>query len=78
VKLSEFDYDLPVRMIAQRPAERREESRLLVLNRRDGRIEHRRFADVVRYLGPRDVLMINDTRVLPWKVTGRRTTGGKV
>jgi S-adenosylmethionine:tRNA ribosyltransferase-isomerase len=78
VKLSEFDYSLPQELIAQRPLEHREESRLLVLRRGDGRIEHRRFADLVRYLRAPDVLVINDTRVLPWKVTGRRATGGAI
>jgi len=78
VTLSDFDYHLPQEMIAQRPADRRESSRLMVLHRVDGRIEHRRFTDVVALLDPGDVLVINDTRVLPWKVTGRRTTSGRI
>ena len=78
MKPSEFDYHLPAEMIAQRPADRRDASRLLALHRDEGRIEHRRFPDVVEYLGPGDVLVINDTRVLPWKVTGRRGTGGRI
>ncbi|HUV39686.1 MAG TPA: tRNA preQ1(34) S-adenosylmethionine ribosyltransferase-isomerase QueA [Planctomycetota bacterium] len=78
MKLSDFDYHLPPGMIAQRPTDRREASRLLVLHRADARIEHRRFTDVARYLEARDVLVLNDTRVLPWKVTGRRATGGRI
>jgi len=78
VKLSDFDYHLPQERIAQRPLEHREESRLLVLRRKDGRMEHRRFTNVVEYLHAGDVLVINDTRVLPWKVTGRRATGGAI
>jgi len=75
---SDFDYHLPHEMIAQRPADRRDASRLLVLRRKDGVIQHRRFTDVVDFLRPQDVLVINDTRVMPWKVTGRRATGGRI
>jgi len=78
LKLSDFDYELPQEMIAQRPLEERDKSRLLVLRRGEDRIEHRRFADIIEYLSSKDVLVINDTRVLPWKVTGRRTTGGRI
>ena len=78
MKLNDFDYSLPQELIAQRPLEHREESRLLVLHRGDGPIEHRRFEDIVEYLQSPDVLVVNDTRVLPWKVTGRRATGGAI
>lgn len=78
MKPSDFDYHLPPEMVAQRPAGQRDESRLLVLHRDTGRTEHRRFTDIAEYLSPTDVLVINDTRVLPWRVTGRRATGGKI
>ncbi len=76
--LSDYDYHLPPGMIAQHPADRRDESRLLVLRRDTGAIEHRRFRDVLEYLRPADVLVINDTRVNPWRVTGLRATGGHI
>ena len=73
-----FDYDLPDRLIAQHPAERRDASRLLVVNRDAATIEHRRFADLPTYLQPGDCLVLNDTRVLPARLIGQREkTGGK-
>ncbi len=78
MKLSDFDYHLPPEMIAQRPADRRDESRLMVLDRDTGAIEHRKFPDLADFLRPEDVLVINDTRVNPWRVTGRRATGGHI
>ena len=78
VKLSDFNYHLPPEFIAQRPADRRDESRLLVLRRDNGLVEHRRFSDLVGCLQPADALVLNDTRVLPWKVTGSRATSGKI
>ena len=78
MKRSDFSFSLPQRFIAQRPADRRDESLLLVLRRPNRRIEHRRFRDIVDYLVAGDVLVVNDTQVLPWKVTGRRITGGRV
>jgi len=77
--LNDFDYSLPEKLIAQRPRPRRGQSRLLVLYRRDGRIEHRRFTDLHEYLQPGDALIINETRVMPARLLGhRRDTGGKV
>ena len=75
---SELDYDLPQEFIAQRPAQRRDLSKLLVLDRMTGTIQHRVFHDILDYLGRGDVLVLNDTRVLPCKLIGRRETGGKV
>ena len=73
-----FDYPLPEHLIAQRPADRRDESRLLVVRRGPGTIEHRTFRDLPDLLSPGDRLVLNDTRVLPARVVGRReTTGGK-
>ena len=75
---SEYDYELPDELIAQRPAEPRDASRLMVVDRRAGTIEHRRFADLPGLLDPRDVLVRNDSRVVPARLVGRRTaTGGK-
>jgi S-adenosylmethionine:tRNA ribosyltransferase-isomerase len=68
--LSEFDYDLPADLIAQEPAPERDAARLLVLDRTSGRIEHRTFADVPEYLRPGDVLVLNDTRVMPARLFG--------
>ena len=74
----DLDYDLPKELIAQRPAAKRSESRLLILRRDSGQIEHRQFTDFVRELRPDDVLVINDTKVIPARLIGRRRTGGKV
>ncbi|MDK2882324.1 MAG: S-adenosylmethionine:tRNA ribosyltransferase-isomerase [Bacillota bacterium] len=79
LRLEEFDYDLPPELIAQTPLERRDESRLLVFERSSGKMEHRVFHDLPNYLHPGDVLVLNDTRVLPARLIGRRMhTGGKV
>jgi S-adenosylmethionine:tRNA ribosyltransferase-isomerase len=78
MKLSEFNYRLPPERIAQTPADRRDESRLLVMHRGAALVEHRLFSDLVDHIRPDDVLVLNDTRVMPWKVTGRRTTGGAI
>jgi len=73
-----FDYELPDRLVAQRPAERRDESRLLVVRRSDRTLEHRTFHDLPELLAPGDLLVLNDTRVLPARLIGtRERTGGK-
>ncbi len=77
MKLSEFDYELPKSLIAQRPAGRRDESRLMVLHRTTGRLEHRSFPEIVNLLGPGDLLVINNTRVKPVRLLGRKPTGGR-
>lgn len=76
MKPSDFDYVLPRELIAQEPLPRRDASRLLVLHP-DGRLEHRRFPDVVEYLADR-IVYLNDTRVLPARLILRRLTGGRV
>ena len=79
MKTSDFDYPLPPELIAQHPAGRRDGSRLFVLHRTDGRFEHRRFSDLPEYLRPGDLVVANDTRVIPARVFGRKeATGGKV
>jgi S-adenosylmethionine:tRNA ribosyltransferase-isomerase len=73
-----FDYHLPDHLIAQHPAGRRDESRLLVVRRATGELEHRVFRDLPDLLAPGDLLVLNDTRVIPARVIGRReATGGK-
>ena len=76
--LSLFDYNLPVERIAQRPAARRDASKLLVLHRDSGLTEHRLFPDIVAYLRPGDLLVMNDSRVIHARLYGARETGGKV
>ncbi len=73
-----FDYDLPESFIAQQPAEPRDSSRLLVLHRADGRIEHRIFREIGDYLCAGDLLVANDSRVIPARLHGRKPTGGEV
>lgn len=72
MKLTDFDYELPEELIAQHPMEKRDESRLLVLNRATGEIEHRQFKHVIEYLTPKDCLVINETRVIPARIFGKR------
>ncbi len=76
--LSDYDYHLPEDRIAQRPAEQRDRSRLLRLRKETGEISHHRFSDVASLLQPTDVLVVNDTRVIPARLMGQKETGGKV
>ena len=79
MNLSEYDYSLPEDLIAQYPAEPRDTSRLMVVHRRGGEIEHRTFRDIVDYLAPSDTLVLNRTRVMSARLRGvRPETGGKV
>ena len=79
VRTDDFDYDLPTGLIAQEPAQPRDSCRLLVLDRSSGQIDHRRFGDVVEYLREGDVLVVNETRVLPARLKGvKADTGGAV
>jgi len=79
VNLSDFDYFLPEELIAQEPAGRREDSRLMVLHLDSTHIEHRQFKDVVDYLKPGDTLVINDTKVIPARLFGvKEPTGAKM
>ena len=75
---SNFDYTLPPNLIAQTPIEPRDAARLLVLHRTTGQIEHRTFADIGEYLRTRDLLVGNDSRVLPARLHGHKPTGGQV
>ena len=76
--LSDYRYDLPEELIAQHPAPRREESRLMVVHLDDDRVEHRRFRNIAGYLDPGDLVVVNDTRVIPARLLGRRRSGGAV
>jgi S-adenosylmethionine:tRNA ribosyltransferase-isomerase len=77
VRTDDFDYDLPSGLIAQHPAEPRDSCRLMVVDRRSGQIDHRVFTDIGEYLEPGDLLVVNDTRVLPARLKGAKLdTGG--
>ena len=78
MKTHDFWYELPEELIAQTPLEQRDASRLLVLDRVSGDINHRHFYDVIDYLKPGDCLVMNDSRVLPARLLGHRPTGGAV
>lgn len=79
MRVEEFNYDLPRELIAQEPIPRRDQSRLLVLPRQGGPLEHRRFRDLGAYLHPGDVMILNNSRVLPARIFARRAkTGGRV
>ncbi len=75
MKTSDFDYDLPPERIAQHPAERRDQSRLLVLERASGRTRHLRFGELPSLMEQGDVLVLNETRVFPARLLGRKPTG---
>ena len=78
MKTQDFYYDLPEELIAQTPLEQRDSSRLLVLDRNNGNLEHRHFFDIVDFLRPGDCLVLNNSRVLPARLIGHRPTGGAV
>ena len=78
MKTSDFDYNLPESSIAQRPAEPRDSSRLLVLHRNTGEVEHRVFRDIGDYLQTGDLLVLNQTRVIPARIYAHKETGGRV
>jgi len=78
VKVSEFNYELPERLIAQVPIEKRDESRLMILDREKQTIEHKTFKDIIDYLEPGDCLVRNNTKVLPARLYGQKETGAHV
>jgi len=79
MKLSDFDYNLPKNLIAQKPISPRDHSRLLIFNRETKKIVHRRFYDIVNYLRPGDILVLNNSKVFPARLIGRKVgTGGKI
>jgi len=79
MKLSQFKFDLPLNLIAQHPAKRREDSRMMVVHRKTGQIENRHFRDVMEYFDDKDVFVVNNTKVFPARMYGRKEkTGAKI
>lgn len=79
MKLSDFDFYLPEELIAQHPADKRDESKLLILHKSTGEIEHKHFYDIIDYLNPGDVLVRNNSKVIPARLYGtKKDTGAKV
>ncbi|EOU1761954.1 tRNA preQ1(34) S-adenosylmethionine ribosyltransferase-isomerase QueA [Clostridium perfringens] len=79
MKVSDFYFELPEELIAQYPLEKRDSSRLMVLDKKTGEIEHRKFHDILEYLNEGDTLVLNNTRVLPARLIGEKEeTGGKI
>ena len=78
VKVSEFNYELPEELIAQTPIEKRDESRLMILDKQNKTIEHKVFKDIIDYLQPGDVLVRNNTKVIPARLYGKKETGANV
>lgn len=76
--LSEYDYDLPEELIAQMPADKRENSKMMVLNRKDRTISHKHFYDIVDLIEPNTLLVMNNTKVLPARLIGYKDTGAKI
>lgn len=72
MKTSDFSYDLPSELIAQHPAQKRDQSRLMLLNKKNGEINHKKFYNIIDYLNNGDVLVLNDTRVMPARIFGHR------
>jgi len=78
MQVSEFNYELPEELIAQTPIQKRDESRLMVLNRQNKTIEHKVFKDILEYLQPGDCLVRNNTKVIPARLYGKKETGANV
>src|SRR5690554_3325867 len=79
MKLSQFKFDLPPELLAEHPAQNRDESRLMVVNRKEGTIEHKMFKDIIDYFDEGDVLIMNDTKVFPARLYGNKEkTGAKI
>ena len=78
MELKEFYYDLPQELIAQVPIKNRDESRLMVLDRKNKTIEHKQFKDIINYLEPGDCLVRNNTKVIPARLYGKKESGANV
>jgi len=79
MKLSQFRFDLPLNLIAQNPTKRREDSRMMVVNRHTGNIENKIFRDILDYFDDKDVFVVNNTKVFPARMYGRKEkTGAKI
>ena len=79
MNVSDFNYELPEELIAQTPAEKRDASRLLVIHRNTGLLEHKTFHDILSYFQPGDCLVLNDSKVIPARLFGiKKDTGARV
>ena len=78
MKVSEFDYDLPEELIAQTPSQKRDYSKMLVVNHADNTLEDKHFFDIVDYLDDNCVLILNNTKVIPARLYGYKSTGAKI
>ena len=78
MKVSEFNYNLPEELIAQHPYDKRDEARLMILDRENQKYEHKIFRDIIDYLKPGDCLVINNTKVIPARLYGKKDTGANV
>ena len=78
MKTDDFDYYLPEELIAQTPIEKRDSSKLLVLDKKTGEIEHKHFFDIIDYLNEGDVLVVNDSKVIPARIIGEKCETGAV
>ena len=78
MKLSQFRFDLPLNLIAQTPPKRREDSRLMVIERKTGKIENRHFKDILDYFDDKDVFVVNNTKVFPARMYGRKEKTGAI
>ena len=78
MNVSEFNYSLPEELIAQIPIKKRDESRLMILDRNKNSIEHKLFKDIINYLKPGDVLVRNNTKVIPARIYGKKETGANI
>jgi len=78
MNLSDFDYHVPEELVAQRPLDRRSDSRMLVLEKKTGKIEHRKFLDLPEYVSAKDIFVFNKSKVIKARLIGQRASGGKV
>ena len=79
MKLSQFRFDLPLNLIAQNPTKKREDSRLMVIHRKTGQIENKQFKEIIDYFDDKDVFVVNNTKVFPARMYGRKEkTGAKI
>ena len=79
MKLSQFKFDLPLNLIAQHPAKKREDARMMVVHRKTGQIENKHFKDILDYFDDKDVFTVNNTKVFPARMYGRKEkTGAKI
>lgn len=72
MKLSNFNFELPQELLAEYPSESRDEARLMVLNRKEQTIEHKKFKDIIDYFEPEDVMVLNNTKVFPARLFGNK------